>query len=211
MVYIIEKVPTTDAWLWLVFSSCVAVFITTPIFLYILICVARKNRDASPWILCTTFGYLICLFSYALSQFLIFNPSQWNIQPSTIMCNCIKRPEIVFIALARFCFYQFNLFRINVIFESIPKLKLPRYQFIAMEILICGYLLYHGIIFNLITDMNVHPKYGFCFASQTNSDIHIAIIRFWDAFIIIILVSMFATKLIYGAAQEDITFQRFII
>eukprot|EP01084_Bolivina_argentea_P211758 360134_1 len=207
---LIEKIPATDEWTYVVLISCIGVFITMPIFIYIMICVARKTQ-ASKWILLTAFGYLISLFLYSLSQFVIFKPSRWNIEPSQYICSYVKRPEIIFMGLARFCFYQFNVIRIKIIFGQTPKLSLPQWQFIFMQILIFGYFCYHAIVFNALTTMKPHPQFGFCFATQEHSDIHVGIFILWDAVIVFILICMFSGKLIYGVAAPDVTLKRYAI
>ncbi len=80
-----------------------------------------------------------------------------------------------------------------------------------MEILIFGYAIYHGIIFNILTTMQPHPIYGFCMATQEDSNKHVAIFIIWDAGIVFILIWMFTGKLICGTTRNDITFQKYTI
>eukprot|EP01083_Nonionella_stella_P001494 4312_1 len=206
---LIEKIPATEEWTYVVLISCIGVFITTPIFVYIMICVSKQTK-ASRWILGSTFGYLISLFIYSLSQFLIFNPHRWDIEPSEAICNYIKKPEVAVIAFAHFCFYEFCILRINIIFAVTSNLRLPMYQFIIMQILIFGYLLYGCIILPFVlAKVQFHPTLGFCYAAQDHADVHVGILVVWDTVIVFVLSAMFSIKIIHGGCRRDTQFQQF--
>eukprot|EP01083_Nonionella_stella_P001493 4311_1 len=208
---LIQKIPATEEWSCIVLISCIGVFITTPIFVYIMICVS-KQTNGSRWIIASTFGYLISLFIHALSQFFIFNPHRWDIEPSKAICDYIKKPEVAVFSFAHFCFYQFCILRINVIFAVTAKLKLPIHQFVVMQILIFGYLLYGCIILPFVlAKSGFHPTLGFCYAAQPHSDIHVGILILWDTLIVFVLSAMFSIKLIYGGCRSDVQFQQFAV
>eukprot|EP01083_Nonionella_stella_P152980 490934_1 len=201
------KVPTTEGWCWVVFGACIANFIVCPIFLFILIRImyATKRKKSFPKraIFIASIGYLLCLFGMSLSQFFIFRPSRWGITPSIDICNYVKRLEIVFIASARYFFYQFCVFRVYNAFHKSAQLKLRAWQLIILEIIIHGYLLYHAVIFNMIIVMQPHPLFGFCYAIEKNSDIHVAIFIIWDAVTVFCLIYMFSSRLICGMTKDD--------
>eukprot|EP01084_Bolivina_argentea_P051849 95335_1 len=205
----LEKVPTTEAWCWVVFGACIANFIVCPIFIFVLIRImqATSSKTKTPFhkraIFIASIGYLLCLFGMSLSQFFLFQPARWGITPSMDICNYGKRLEIVFIASSRYFFYQFCVFRVYNAFHKSAQLKLRTWQLIFLEIIINGYLLYHAVIFNTIIVMQPHPIFGFCYAIEKNSDIHVAIFIIWDAVTVFCLIYMFSSRLICGMTKDD--------
>eukprot|EP01083_Nonionella_stella_P094080 263887_1 len=207
----LEKVPTTEGWTWLVFISCIANFICLPVFIFMLIQIkiatSQMKEDYHPpfhqrAIFITSFGYFICLLISSACQFTTFSPSRWNITPSQDICDYVKRSDLVLTAFTHYFFYQFCLLRIRNVFEVSPKLRLRPWQFIAFQIIIHGYLIYHGIIFQILIQMQPHPIFGFCYAIEKHSDIHVGIFIIWDAITVIFLIYMFSSRLICGMQTD---------